>query len=454
MPVTAASDHARSLYEKGMDDYERLYLERCNDDWRAAVKEDPNLALAWAWIAFNSRDTAEVSAAREKAKMLLPKITPGEQLMVQWIVKVQEGDYLGGIAAMNDMLAMYPKDRRLLYLAGNWLMGENGDDQALHLFQKALALNKNDAPALNDLAYLYARQRNFPQAFAAMDRYTQLFPGEPNPNDSYGELLRMAGNFDGSLAHYRAALKIDPTFVTSQLGIADTYALMGNQEQARIEYDKAITQAHNEADRIDYMMQKALTYVRDGNLAEADKLFDASAEKAHKEGLDLQESAAHQRMSEYQADDASALHHLESAEKALSCRSDLPVIDSNQQLARILRLRAIRADHAGNVELAAKSLKQLETMASTSRDLVVQSSYHGAAGALLAAKGKYDEAISHLEEDQDDPFSLELLSKAYNEAGASDKMHAVEAKLRGTNVPTIEQALVVPAARSRKPETI
>ncbi len=454
MPVTASSDKARALYEKGMDDYEKLYLERCNDDWRAAVKEDPSLALAWAWIAFNSRDTAEVTIARANAKSLLPKITPGEQLMVQWIVKVQEGDYLGGIAAMNDMLAMYPKDRRLLYLAGNWLMGENSDDQALRIFQKSIALDKNDAPALNNLAYLYARKRNFPQAFAAMDRYTQLFPGEPNPNDSYGELLRMAGNFEGSLTHYRAALKIDPTFVTSQVGIADTYALMGNQPQARIEYDKAIAQAHNEPDRIDYMMQKAVTYVRDGNLAEADKAFDAAAEKAHAEGLDLQESQAHQRMSEYQTDDAAALHHLDAAEKALHCRADLPVIDANQQLARILRLRAIRANHAGNTELADQSLKQLETMAGTTRDSVVQSAYHGAAGALLAAKGKYDDAIPHLEEDQDDPFSLELLSKAYYEAGVSDKMHEVEAKLRGTNVPTIEQALVVPAARSRKPSTI
>jgi len=93
-------------------------------------------------------------------------------------------------------------------------------------------------------------------------------------------------------------------------------------------------------------------------------------------------------------------------------------------------------------------------MASTSRDLVIQSSYHGAAGGVLAAQGKFDAAIPHLEEDQDDPFSLQLLSKAYYEAGASDKMHEAEAKLRGTNVVTIEQALVVPAARSRKPSTI
>ena len=68
LPVTTSSAKARELYEKGMEDYENLYLERCNDDWRAAVKEDPSLAVAWAWIAFNSSNPQEVSMARAKAK--------------------------------------------------------------------------------------------------------------------------------------------------------------------------------------------------------------------------------------------------------------------------------------------------------------------------------------------------------------------------------------------------
>src|ERR1700684_1230611 len=214
LPVTTSSAQARALYEKGMQDYENLYLERCNDDWRAAVKADPNLAVAWAWIAFNSGNPEEVSSAREKAKAIAPKLSPGEQLMIAWIVKVQQGDFIGGISAMNDMLEMYPKDKHLFYLAGNWLMGENGDDQALRMMEKALAVDKNFPAALNDLAYLYARNRKFVNAFTAMDRYVALLPKEPNPQDSYGELLRMAGNFEGSLTHYRAALKIDTDFVT------------------------------------------------------------------------------------------------------------------------------------------------------------------------------------------------------------------------------------------------
>jgi tetratricopeptide (TPR) repeat protein len=451
LPITTSSAKARELYEKGMEDYENLYLERCNEEWRAAVKEDPNLAVAWAWIAFNSGNPDEVSAARAQAKAIAPKLTPGEQLMVAWIAKVQEGDFLGGITAMNDMIEMYPHDKHLLYLAGNWLMGENGNDQAQRFFERALALDKNFPAALNDLAYVDARNRQFNKAFAAMDRYVALLPKEPNPQDSYGELLRMAGNFEGSLTHYRAALKIDPDFVTSQLGLGDTYALMGNQEQARIEYDKAIRYAHNEADRLTYSMQKAMTYVRDGNFAEADKEYLEIAQTAHAKEQDLQEAQALRAMAEYQADDNVALKHLKLAEESLAHRSTISASDRDEELSRILRNRAVRASRSGNQALADKSLHDLEALATGSRNRVIQSSYHGAAGTLLMDQKKYQDAIAQLEEDQDNPFTLELLVQAYYQDLQPDKLHEVESKLRGTNVPTMEQALVVPAMRAKRP---
>jgi tetratricopeptide (TPR) repeat protein len=434
-----------------MEDYENLYLERCNDDWRAAVKEDPTLALAWAWIAFNSGNPQEVSAARAKAKELAPKLTSGEQLMIAWVSKVQEGDFIGGITAMNDMLEMYPHDKHLLYLAGNWLMGENGNDQAKRFMEKALAIDKNFPAALNDLAYVDARNREFDKAFAAMDRYLALLPNEPNPQDSYGELKRMAGQFDSALEHYNAALKMDPDFVSSQVGLGDTYALMGNQEQARIEYDKAIRFAHNEADRFAYGIQKAVTYVREGNFAEADKQLMEVASTAHAKEHDLQEAQALRQMAEYQADDNIALKHLKLAEEALGHRPTISLSDRNEELSRILRNRVVREAHSGNPASADKSLKELEALANGSRNRVIQSSYQGATGTLLVDQKKYQEAIAHLEEDQDNPFTLELLVQAYYQTSQPDKLHEVEVRLRGTNVPTMEQALVVPAARARRP---
>jgi len=434
-----------------MVDYENLHLERANIGWRAAAKADPEFALAYAWVAFNSRDPQEVSASRQRANTLATHVSPGERLMIQWITNVQEGNFIAGIAAMNDMLAMYPKDKRLLYVAGNWLMAENGNDQAQKLFQRALAIDKDYPAALNDLAYAYARNRQFAKAFGAMDRYVDLLPKEPNPHDSYGELLRMSGNFEDALEHYRAALKIDPDFVSSQLGLGDTYALMGKQEQARIEYDKAIQQAQNPADHLDYTMQKALTLVREGKYADADKVFAAVAETGRAQGLALGEAQAHRRMAEYQSDDAIALKHLDAADTALRESKTMSESDRAEERSRILRFRAVRAIRAGNQELASSALHELETMANSSRNAVIQSSHHGAAGAVLMAQQKYAEAIPHLEEDPDDPFSMELLSRAYSQTDAKAKMHLVEAKLHGTNVPTLEQALVVTASKSKPP---
>ena len=453
MPVTTVSPKARELFDRALTDYENLYLERANIGWRAAVEADPNFALAYVFIAYNSTDPAEASAAREKAKQLAAKTTPGERLLIQWITSVKENNFIAGISAMNDMLEMFSKDKRLAYLAGGWLMGQNSYEQAQKSLLRALAIDKNYPPALNDLAYCYAYDREYPKAFEVMERYVAVLPTLPNPQDSYAEILRMSGNFDAALEHYRAALKIDPEFDYSQLGLGDTYALMGNQVQARAEYTKAIQMARTDADRLSYALQSATTWARENNLAEADRAFAAVAEKAHAMGFDLMEAQAHRMMSLYQTDDVEGLKHLASAEEAINHPgTNMTQADREDERSRILRYRAVRADHAGNQELATQTLQQLETMAASTRSAVVQSSYHGAAGALLMSKQKVAEAIAHFEEDEDNPYSLELLSRAYAASGAPEKRHEVEVKLRASNVPTMEQGLVVPAVRARRPD--
>jgi hypothetical protein len=226
---------------------------------------------------------------------------------------------------------------------------------------------------------------------------------------------------------------------------------MGDEARAREEYDKAMQGADNDADRLDFGLQKAMSWVRENNLAEADKAFSAVADLAHAQKLHMEEAQAHRMMGMYAGEDAAALTHLQAAEEALDHGENLAQSDREAERARILRYRATRALRAGNQDLVGQTLQQLESLAGSSRNSIIQTSYHGAAGALLVAKQKFADAIPHLEEDRDNPYSLELLSRAYAETGATDKMHEVEAVLRGTNVPTIEQALVVPAVRGKRP---
>jgi tetratricopeptide (TPR) repeat protein len=449
MPLTTTSVKARDLYQRALQDYELLYLGRATIGWRAATKEDPQFAAAFALLAMNSRDPEEVRNAREQAQALAAKASPGEKLMIRWIATSQEGNFLDGIAAMNDMIAMFPRDKHVYYLAANWLMGVQGNEQAHHLLHKSLEVDPNFAPALNNLAYLHARNREFGEALEAMDRYAALLPKEPNPQDSYGEILRMAGRFDEALEHYRAALKIDAAFNTSQVGLADTYALMGDQERARQEYDKAIANELDPASRFDYRMQKAITWVREKNYIEADRQLWLISVEAHGQSYELQEAQALRRMAQYGTDDQKALERLTSAEDALTHRQNLAAFERDEEQALILRLRAARSLQAGQPEAAQAAINQLGQLASGNRDRVIQECWHGAAGEMLAAKGNFKEAVAELEEDQDNPETLALLVRAYKETGATDKSRDTEDRLRTTNVPSLEQALAAGATKDK-----
>lgn len=441
MPLTTASVKARDLYQRAVQDFELLYLERANIGWRAAAKEDPEFAAAFAMVAMNSRDPEEMRSAREKATELAPRASAGERLLVGWVTAVQEGKFLEGIAAMNDLIAMFPKDKHMYYLAANWLMGVRGEEQAHYLLHKALDIDPKFAPALNNKAYLHARERDFDGALESIDLYASQLPKEPNPQDSYGEILRLAGRFEASIVHYRTALAIDPNFNTSQLGLGDTYAVMGDQEQARQEYDKAIEKEPNAANRFDYRMQKAVTWVREKNYTEADRELWRISVEAHAQSYELQEAQALRRMAQYAADDQLAVERLVAAEDALTHRQNLSPADRAEELAQILRLRAARLMHASKTEDAQKALNRLGELAAGNRTLTIQQCWHGAAGEMLAAQGNFKEAVPELEEDQENPASLAVLVKAYKEAGSAEKSKAAEERLRSTNEPSLERVL-------------
>jgi tetratricopeptide (TPR) repeat protein len=321
-------------------------------------------------------------------------------------------------------------------------------DHGEMLLEQAIALYPNYPAAVNELGYAYAYNSEFPKALAMMEKYVDLQPTEPNPQDSYAEILRLSGNFIGALEHYRKALELDPNFVSSQVGIADTYALMGDEDQARHEYEKAIAVADGEGPRLQYGLQEAATYVRERRYVQADQAFRALADEAHRQGFARVEADAYRGMAMYEPQVSAAMKSLDQAEKALQDHQ-VSQSDREQEHALILGVRARRALLAGDQAAALKSVQQLQTMAASSRSEVVQRSYHAAAGALALAQGKYTQAVAHLEEDQNNPLSLELLWRAYGKTGAREEAQALRSNMAALNDPTLEQALVGPQLRAR-----
>jgi tetratricopeptide (TPR) repeat protein len=342
---------------------------------------------------------------------------------------------------------MYPRDRRIVFLAGRWLIQQGRYDHGEMLLERAIALYPDYPAAVNELGYAYAFNGEFKKAMAMMEKYVALQPTQPNPQDSYAEVLRLSGDFTGALQHYRKALQLDPNFVSSELGIADTYALMGEGDKARHEYEKAIALADGEGERLQYGMQEAATYVRDRRYVQADQAFRALAAEAHREGFARVEAEAYRSMAMYEPQVPAARMSLDQAEKALHDHR-VSQSDMEEEHALILGVRVRCALQAGDQKTALQSLQQLQAMAASSRSEVVQRSYHAAAGALAMAQGRYTEAVAHLEEDQNNPLSLELLWQAYQKTGARDEAAALHSDMAALNNPTLEQALVGPQLRA------
>lgn len=450
MHITTSSPQAHVYFERGLRKMELLHFQAGLENWRKAAAADPHFALAHIFLTFFSEDPSEQVAEREKALKTRQYAGAEEQLIIDWLANASQSNWIPAIQAMNGALERYPRDKHLAWMAGWWLaLNQNQSPRALAMFERVIKLDPTFADAWNEAAYCYAKAGNFDKAFADIKRYTELVPNEANPQDSFAELSRMAGRFDEALKHYRMSLKIDPSFHESQLGLGDTYALMGDEPRARTEYAIAI-QEGTPVQKVLWGLQSAATYVRESDWSGADQAYRKVAQQAHDLGFANYEAEAYRAMALYQQDSAVAFELLDKAEAELHGDHNVPQSLLNEELAAVWRAGAERAVRDGNLYQAKVILNKLQELSTGNGDVIVEASYHGAAGALAVAEGNYDQAISYLEDDSSNPISMRELFVAYEKSGKTDNASHMSAALASLNVPVVEQALVVPEFRKQR----
>jgi Flp pilus assembly protein TadD len=346
---------------------------------------------------------------------------------------------------------MYPRDKRLNFLIAYWLYKQDQYDLAEKLTLRALAEDPDYATAYNQLSYVYSRRGEYAKAIEAAGKYVKLLPNEPNPHDSYAEMLRLSGRFEEALAHYRMALQIDPTFYISQKELGETYAILGDGERARLEYAKAIQEAPSNGVKAEYLQKSAMTYLREKQYDQADEAFRGAAEQAHAMEQWVWEARAHRIMAMYQRDSAAATKELDRAEAILAAKKSMVArSELDEEAARTWRVRVERAVADGDLAAAGKGVHALGRMASSGGNVSIERTYHGAAGTLLAAQERFAEGAAHLEEDFANPLSMRVLVTAYEKSGAGEQAKTLRKKLSAWKIPSIEEALVVPGLRMQE----
>jgi tetratricopeptide (TPR) repeat protein len=420
LPVSTRSVEARTLVEKALQDYENVMLDECITKTKEAADKDPQFALAYALWSFAARRDEPATAALAKANALAGNAPPEEQLLVRWMVATQSPDLLPAISLMNDMLKHFPDNKHVLYLSAEWLYFQQDYDRSRKLFEKALQSDPNFPPSLNMLGYAYIEtgDPDPAKAKAALQRYAELLPNEPNPHDSLGEVMRYAGDDDGSVAEYQKALTISPKFYTSQLGIGETMTLMGRYDQARSEMDKAVAMAPTSRDKLHIEFQKVLIRFWEGQ-AELGRTELAALEQKAREANDgyaqYEVGLGRAFLAANADEELTQLSRLESTFS--NPFNAMAEGDRHTALASILREEVRVLCKLGKVESAQEEIRELESLAAYTRDTIIENCYESSRGYVFYANGDYVSAADELASDPQNPLVARQIVLAYEKLG-------------------------------------
>ncbi|HEY6943827.1 MAG TPA: tetratricopeptide repeat protein [Candidatus Acidoferrum sp.] len=433
IPLSTKSEEARKSLELAWDKYENAMYQSSANLARQAAQKDPHFALSYAMVSFAARRGMPDAAALVKAKVLLPRATADEQLLVRWMTNIQDHNLLPAIASMNDLLKRYPRDKHILYVTGEWLFLQQDDDRARNLLETALQVDPNFPAALNRLGYLYLDSSNPDpaKAVASLKRYAEVEPTSPNPQDSLGEVLREAANDQESLEHYYAALRIDPAYISSQYGLGNTRTLMGDFAAARQEYDRAIPMAQNLLDELYVKYLKTLVFFWERQPAEGRAALAALAKEAAAKKEPNSQFQVGMAQALLAADPQSELEQL----RSLSFFLEKPLAGMNESdrgiaRAAVLRERVRVLSLQGRPGDAAQPLSELEALATSSKDQLIGSYFETARGYLSAAKGDFENAAEGLSADPHSPLVLQQLAVVYEKLGNAAAAEAARTCLK------------------------
>jgi tetratricopeptide (TPR) repeat protein len=441
LPLYTKSAPARHNLEMALDQYENAGFDEATMHAELATDNDPNFALAYALWSFAARRSEPAPEALKKAKELAKKCSGDECLLVTFMIGTQQANVLPAISAMNDLLARRPKDKHVLYLAGEWLYFQQDYDRAKVLWAKSLAIDPDFPPALNMLGYINveAGDPDPKKAVEYLKHYAAVLPTQANPQDSLGEVLRMAGDDSGSLAHYAEALQINPHMITAQYGRGDTYALMGNFFQAKAEYEKALQMSGSTRDTLHIQFQLAMLRFWNGDVAGGREELARLSEKVAKENDAAAQFEVDHARALLAPDLATERQLLLALQASLAeVRPGMQEADRNAALANVLREEVRVAVASHQQQDAEGAIQKLQQLSETSRDRLVESVQESALGYISLGSGDYAKASNQFSADLHAPLVVRSFVVSQVKLGDAAGIESARRRLQYLRTPTAE----------------
>ncbi len=445
IPITSSSADAVELYRQARDLGEKLRAPDARQLYQQALELDEGFALAHFGMANTSPSTLEFFDSLEAAAAAAPSASDGERWMIQATQAGADGDPAAQKSYLDQLADAYPGDERVQNLLGNWHFGRQDNAEAIRHFTRATEINPAFSPPFNLLGYAQRTVGDYDAAGAAFQKYIELLPEEPNPYDSYAELLMKTGRYQESIDNYRKALAKDETFVASYVGVGHNQLLMGHGDEARGQFQKLFEMARNDGQRRQSMFWTAVSHLHESDLDQAmaalEKRYEISAQAGDKATLSGDLNLMGAILLQSGQPDAAA----EKFAAAVAMIDQAEVSDEIKENTRRNHLfnEGRVAVYAQDLEAAAAKLDEYKSaVAARNIPFEVRRS-HELAGMLALHSGDSETAAAELAQaNQLDPWVLYLQAKACQHAGDDEGMRDFAAQAAGWNQLNLNLAFV------------
>jgi len=131
----------------------------------------------------------------------------------------------------------HPKDAVFAYYLGDFYLANKDYEIAKHHYETVLKLAPNNAPALNNLAWLLSRSKD-PAALNLALKATQLAPKEPAFMDTLAKIYASNGQLPKAIEIQKAAVAAGPNIAAHRMQLARYYMAANQKDLAKLELNQ------------------------------------------------------------------------------------------------------------------------------------------------------------------------------------------------------------------------
>jgi tetratricopeptide (TPR) repeat protein len=428
IPITTKSEKAHEYYNEGIALAQKLRGQEAAYFFIKAIAEDDEFALAYLQLAFAQTTPKMTFKYLNKAKLLLDNVSKGERLL---IIAFEEG-INSDLEKQNEYLLKlieeYPNDELAHNYYGNFLYHLPKYKDAIKHLKISLEINPELSQPYNMLGYSYRQLGNFTEAKIYFQKYIDLIQDDPNPYDSYAELLLKMGEFESSIKYYRKALELQPTFMPSRIGIATNLTLLDKHEDACNELELIETLSKDPGDLIRMHFAKAVINVDRGNFEKAinEIKMTISISKEIRDDVALGNDLAN--LGAINLLNGKFDESIKYFEKSIEYFEKSNISQNlKYYLKRQMFVNAGRiAYHKNDIETLKKYKEKYQTSAQKTMNPNEIRNTHELAGYIHLLEEDYYNAIYEFKQaNQESPIILYLIGTAYEELGDIEKAQEI-----------------------------